>query len=248
MKKILAALLALSMLLALSACAQNPGGTITPQETTAPAATDGPAQDATDFPEHTDPPQTTAPSSGEAETSLFGSIQGGTYENAFLGIGCVLDSNWSIATDEEMAQLNGIVADAITDEVLSEAIQNSGVVYDLYATADQGLVSMNIVLENLGVLYGIAMDEETYVNSSLDQLKTALTSMGMTDVTVEATTVKLAGADHAAVQVHGLYQDVDFYELVVCVKADTYMAAVTVGSYYEDVTDTVIDMFYAVEN
>lgn len=239
MKRIIALILAALMLLSLAAC----GGDGAAQTTAENPSTIIPTADPDDdIPTTASPAETTAPPAEEADP-LMGYYSGTTYNNAFLGIQCKLDENWTVATEEELAQLNGLTADIISDEALAEQLRNSGVVQAFYAMADDGLVVMNIVLENLGLLYGTVLDEERYVDLSLDQLVTALESAGLSDVTTEADTVTFAGSEHAAIRVHGTMSGVDFYELLVCVKVDSYMSVITLASYYEDITDSLAALY-----
>lgn len=120
-------------------------------------------------------------------------------------------------------------------------------VYGLYATANEGLVTMNIVFENLGLLYGTVLSEENYASLSVGQLPDALESAGFADVTAETSTCTFAGAEHAAVTVHGTYSDIDCYEKLVCVKVGSYIAVITVASYYEDITGDLLALYAPID-
>lgn len=230
MKKAFCLLLALVMVLGLAACGSEPESPSRVE--TAPAQLSAEALT-----------EATTEASAEKDEHLLGVFDGSTYVNEFLGIQCQLDENWTIATDEELGQLSGLTADAITDEAIAEQLRNSGIAYALYATADEGLVTMNIVFENLGLLYGTVLDEETYASLSVEQLATALESTGLENVTAETTTVSFAGADHAAIMVHASVSGVDFYEQLVCMKVKSYIAVVTVGSFQEDITSDLLAMY-----
>ena len=133
----------------------------------------------------------------------------------------------------------------MTDADLVEQLKKANVVHLFYATADGGHRSVNVVLENAGVVNGVLLDEKTYMAMSVEQLPAALQSMGLTNVTAETTTVSFAGADHAAVRVHGKLSNVNFYEKIVCIKVGGYFGLVTVASYHEDQTDALLKMFAA---
>lgn len=237
MKKLVSLILALLTVLSMTACGSD---------TAAPTTGEPAPTNVTEAPtEALAEPPTEAPTEAPAEkdTQMLGTVDGSTYTNKFLGIQCQLDENWLIATDEELAQLSGLVADAISDEVLAEQLNSSGVVHAFYATSTDGFATMNIVLENLGLLYGTLLSEETYVEIALGQLPAALESAGLENVTAEAATATFAGEEHAAVAVHGTISGLDFYEKMVCIKADSYIGIVTVGCYYEDITDTLLDLY-----
>lgn len=196
---------------------------------------------------NTVPPTTTAPivtQPAEKDPQL-GNFADGVYTNDFLGIRCEVGSEWTVYSDAELAQLNGLVLDTMTDADLVEQLKKSNVAHLFYATAEGGLRSMNVVLENIGVINGVLLNEKTYIDLSVEQLPAALQSMGLTNVTAEATTVQFAGAEHAGVRVHGVLSGVNFYEKLVCIKVGSYFGLVTVASYGEDTTDALLNMFTA---
>ncbi len=185
-------------------------------------------------------PATTSP--GEKDPQL-GNFSEGVYTNEFIGIRCAVDSQWAVYTDSELAQLNGLVLDAMTDEDLVEQLRKSNVAHLFYATAENGHKTMNVVLENIGLINGVLLDEKAYVELSVEQMPAALQSMGLTNVTAEAVSLRFAGSNHAAVRVHGVLSGVDFYEKIVCIKVGNYFGLVTVASYHEDLTEDLLKMF-----
>lgn len=231
MKRLVSLLISLSMLLALTAC----GGNSAPEDSVTAAPTTAPTQAPTEAP--TEP----------AADPQMGSYENGTYVNEFLGISCALDDSWVLASAEEMAQLQGMSAELVTDEDLAKQLENSGSSMVFYAAADDGLVTMNIMVENLGILYGMALDEKSYLELSGDALPTALESMGFENVTLEMTSVSFLGSEQAAARIHGSFSGVDFYELLIPRKVGTYMSILTVASYYEDITGDLAGMFSLLE-
>lgn len=225
MKRLLVVGLAAVLFLCLCACAEEPEVTAAPTQTTAPATV----------------PATTA----GAKDPQLGDFSDGVYTNYFLGICCEAGEGWTVYSDAQLAQLNGLVLDTMTDADIVEQLKNSNVAHLFYATADGGHRSVNVVLENVGVFNGVLLDEKTYMAVSVEQLPNALQSMGLTDVTATAVTASFAGKGHAAVQVHGTLSGVPFYEKIVCIKTGNYFGLVTVASYHEDETDALLKMFKA---
>lgn len=241
-------------------------GTVTPAETkeaAAPEVTapeeDGPKESEADElpPDGGVPAETDAePAAQEPEDeadSEFGRINGGVYENTYFGIGCELDSDWAFATEAELAEMNGLAASVINDEDLKKAIENSGSVFDMYATSAQGLFSMSVNIEKLNALYGLAITEEAYIDLSIEQLKQMLASVdGVSNAEVEKQRVDFAGAEHFAAKI--AYEvaidaetTVPGYELIVCIKNGNYVAAVTLSTVTVDLTGEAASLFYALE-
>ena len=175
----------------------------------------------------------------------MGDFADGVYSNDFLGISCRVGAKWTVYSDAQLAQLNGLVLDIMTDADIVEQLKKSNVAYLFYATAEGGHLSANVVLENVGVVNGVLLDEKTYMTLSAEQLPAALQSMGLTNATVEEITVHFAGADRPAVRVQGKFSGVNFYEKIVCIKAGDYFGVVTVASYHNDKTDMLLGLFMA---
>ena len=110
MKKAAAMLMAIWML-ALTACGQQPpeqtGGSVEPGTT--------PDQSVTG--------QVDASQPDEEELEM-GSVNGGTYTNAFAGIGCTLDETWVFYTEAQIAELNGFLTDGTSDEDMKKLMEN----------------------------------------------------------------------------------------------------------------------------
>lgn len=204
MKKILSAVLALAVLLALTAC-----GSPAPAEPTVPV---GP---------------------------VLGVTEGSTYTNDFFGMTCTFRDGWLVADEEQLAQIMGVTTDALTQANLD----TTGSAYSLYASAADGLSSVNIVMENLGTVYGMILDTKTYAENSVKQLPAALEAVGMSNVTAQVTTATFAGREETAVTIQATMSGVNFYETMICLKQGSYIAVVTAASYYEDTTADILAVF-----
>lgn len=168
-----------------------------------------------------------------------------TYENSFIGIGCKLDAGWDVFSAEQIAELNGLLASQTDDEAIAKQLESSGTAMPFYAQKEEGLVTLNITLEDLGLLYGSLLDEKQYAEKSIDQVKPALESMGMSNVTTEIGSITFAGSDHVSISISGSLQGISFYETLVCVKTEKHMALITAGSYMTDTTKDILALFYA---
>lgn len=237
MKKITALILALVLVLTLCACGDKSiGGTVTPKETTAGAAgtveTPAPAEE--------------TPAGDADEEFQIGTTSGGEYENAFLGIGCALDENWVFASQEELAQMIGNTAEMFDNEEYAEQMKNANMFYDMFASADQGLVTINVVIQNMGVLYGAVLSEEKYLEIAMESLDEQLGSAGFADIQAETGTVSFAGQERTGLHISSTYQGIPYYCQQVYVKQGSYIAAISLISFSEDITASLLDYFYAV--
>ena len=185
-------------------------------------------------------------SSAEPELQT-GTVNGGVYENDFIGIGISLDDSWDIYDEEQLAELIGLTAEQYDDEKYVEQIEKADLFYDLFASADEGLVSVNVVIQNLGLLYGTVMDEDKIVDMSLEQMDEQLQSAGFSDISAEKITVDFAGAERTGIKSSSLYQGADYFTQQVFIKHGKYMAIFTVSSFFEDITGDVLSQFYGIE-
>ena len=231
--KIISAIITLSLILSLAACgSKDVSGNVTAPET---------KTDANETADNSPAP--------EEATFNIGSTDGGTYTNDYLGIGCKLDETWTFYDEKQLADLNGVVVDSIDNKELadkySESLESGKTVFDMYATSSDGLAQINIVIENLGVIYGNTIDESSYVDLSMDTLKETLDSAGMTNTTVEKISIDCAGATRSGFAASGESEGIAIYEKGICIKKGNYMAIITVSSYTQDTTDTLASLFYS---
>ena len=75
-----------------------------------------------------------------------GSVNGGVYTNEFAGIGCRLDEGWVFYTAEQMAELNGALADGTDNADVKAVLADDPSIFDMYAVSTDGLMVMNVVV------------------------------------------------------------------------------------------------------
>lgn len=114
----------------------------------------------------------------EEQPLKLGTVEGNTYTNTFAGFGCTLGEEWTFLPEEDLLVMAGITAEAVTDEEISQLLQESSVVYDMYATQDDGLCNINVVYEKMSTAHSLLLDEEAYLEASQETIVTALESMG----------------------------------------------------------------------
>ena len=162
MKKLFAMLMALTILMTMAACGQQTtdeaGGTVDPG-----AVADQGTSGQVDMP------------ADDAGTPELGSVNGGTYTNEFAGIGCTLDETWTFYTEAQIAEINGFLTEGTSDEEMRQLMEENQSVYDMYASSTDGLMTMNVVFQNMGLLFGTTMSAQDYVELSAAVSYTHLT-------------------------------------------------------------------------
>ena len=118
----------------------------------------------------------------EAEDDVsLGTNDGTIYENAYFGIGCKLDDQWVMQTDEQILELNNLVADKVSDK-FAEVFESGVVITDMMASNVNQVDTVNTGIEKLN---GVAMlvDENKYIELSDPQVVEMLGSMGIENIT-----------------------------------------------------------------
>lgn len=246
--KILSLLLAV-LLLALLGCGggdKTAGTTQSGEKTGTVEGTVETATAATEAPQEETPQEEAAPAE---EGPLTGALQNNVYTNEYFALGCTLDENWRFNTREEIAQSNSETAEMFDDEDVKAALEDGSSYMDMSAEADEGLVNINAVIENIGVIYGITMDESGYIDAALENndLNAMFTAMGMENVKVEKNEVELAGAAHAGLRIEAEYQGISIYQQMVAVKKNSYVMTVTCTCWGEDILSAMLGYFYALD-
>lgn len=274
MKKLIALLLAAAMILSFAACggtAGLPGGlgsvipssspssepSVEPTEAPAEDTFEAPVDDPTETPVPTeDPTETPAPAEDPTETpteepSASASILGEydtadfVYKNEYLGLQVKYDSAWEVDGMADLAANNGMTEEEFTEEYMSDLMKNRGSAMIFNMSEQGGLVSVNIVLEDIGDLYAATLSEKDYADISKDGAADSLTEIGYSDAVSTVETVNFAGGEHAAVVSTARTDDVDFYMTQVIWKVGRTIAVITLGSGYVDMSDEIIGMFSA---
>lgn len=230
-KSLICILLAIAMIFALSACGSDDkaSGELDKSDVAEPSGTTDVSTDA-DIDEEFD----------------IGTVSGGKYENKFFGFGCDLDSSWTYASEEELVSMLDTTTDQFTDENYREQLKNADMFYDMMVQSGDGYANVNVVVQNIGVMYGALYSEEEIAKANAEELPDQVASAGMEVQSCELTTVQFAGAERNAVSIHSIYEGYDLYQLAVIVKNGSYVGVVTITSFMEDITSNIAELFYAV--
>ena len=179
----------------------------------------------------------------QTDGSPVGVCDGGYYENTFFGIGCELGSDWIISSEEELAEMVGLTADMLDNESYQDVLKNADMFFDLYAMS--GTSTINITVENLGALYGEILSEDEYMDLAIQNVEMMLPSAGYEDMVIEKTTTQIGDKSYKGIAMESTYQGIAMYQRNFIVKVGEYVAAVTVTSAMEDETMDLMGYFFS---
>ena len=237
MKRICAFLLVVAMLLAMAGCSSTPpAGTVTKT----PNATNA----------ITKPTNPTTPQEPEVTVSL-GRLEGGTYENDYAHFGCTLDSSWTYYSAEDLQELSELTQDLLQDSELPQLAQ----ITDMKAENVEELCSVNILYTRLSLqdmLVFSTFTEEQIVDGTLEQKDTmiqAYASAGIEDAQLEKVRFQFLGEEHVGIHTSATIEGIPYYitQAFLYNLGGRYYVTVTMASYVEDNTASLLDLFYPIQ-
>lgn len=241
MKRLFAAASLLALLLTMTACGAvekaPDGGTLTPDTgISAGGQVTAPQPSAAENNED----------GGTSSSDVLGALPGGTYTNKNARLTCRLDESWLFYNESQLLELNGVLTESGSGDVAALA-EGGKAVYDMYAISTDGLMTMNVTYQSLGLLSGSSMTAQEYVELAAAKLPSDLSAGGFTEVEVEVTATDIAAEKSCpTLLVTAKLQDAPMYERMVCLQAGNYIYCVTLCSFTEDVTADMAALFHTV--
>ena len=268
MKKIVSILLIIGMLLSLAACgavgkpaetaptpAPEAAGPVSGEQN-APADEgnasfskkgSAPAQATAAPPEETPVPaeESAAPDEELIDAEdMLGESSGNRYANEMLGIQATLPDDWMILSKEQTAQVMGSIAENFTNEDFADQLRQVGSLCDLYAVAlDISGDNMYIMLLDLGVAYGIVLDEGRFLDLMVQSSRQELSAAGIEVLEAEKEPYEFAGREAMSLRLMGAMGETSFYERIIPVKAGQYMGMIVSASAQESRVDRILGCF-----
>ncbi len=254
MKKILALVLALTMVLGmLAGCSgeEDIAGQVTPIEKEEEVVQQEEPSEAPN--EETEAPEEETEAPTEENAVSLGRLEGGIYTNTYAGFGCELDENWVYYSAEELQELPENANELFAETELGELASGYTQISDMMAENVNDYTTMNVLYTQIGLqerLAYMAMSEEEAVELTLEQedmLIDAYEQAGYENATMEKVTVTFLGEEHTALKTHCTLQGYDYYILqIMDYKCGSYGVTLTVSSFFEDLTQSLLDLFYKV--
>ncbi|MBR4295338.1 MAG: hypothetical protein IKT56_00685 [Clostridia bacterium] len=248
MKKILCILLTIIMLIGLCSCSY----TLLPSDVRGSVNIPGDDKDTTNVPvdvqntlDTSDDVQDTTDNSAEDTESLdfsMGTSSSGVYTNDFLGLSFTAPEGWVFYTDKQILELNNVVSEFYDEDTL-EALKNATIVYDMYATYEDGMQSVNINMEKLSSFEIMSFDVKESLESQIGALKTSYENMGYTDVDVKYQKITVDGKEFDALTLSANLYGYSASVVVFSFIRGNYMANVAAFSFYSGGVEEILKCF-----
>lgn len=247
----------LALMLVLTGCAKaKVSGSVTATEGTAavPTGTVAQTQAAETTQTAAEAETTEAAETTEENPVSLGRMEGGIYTNEYAGFACNLDSNWTYYSAEELQELPENTKELFEGTAVGDSVEGLEFISDMMAENVNDLTTMNVLYQKLSLqerLLYTAMTEEEIADATLaqsDALIESYTQAGMDVTSMEKVTFSFLGEEHTGIRTLGSTNGVDFYILQVFdYHAGQYAVTLTLTSFVEDKTESLLDLFYAVE-
>ena len=114
--------------------------------------------------------------------------------------------------------------------------------FDLYAENPDLPATVNLNFTTLK--QQIDPSNEQVLAAMQAELQSGLEAGSMQNVETELRTVSFLGGETKAVHFYALNQGVDYYGLQIYFSADDRFATLTLGTFGEDKTETLLELFY----
>lgn len=246
MKIVLTAALAATMLFSLTACGGSNAG--------APADTDAAVSAVQETADTADAAQEDAADAAQEDTEAIdenftiGTNDGAVYENTFFNLRLDAAANGlSLADEDQMAQLGNALADELDSETIREALDEGQGFMDLYAYNDDLSETINMNIQNVGVVFGIVGNVEKAVDSILPEMEKQLSDMGIENLTVEKSTCMFQGEETFCVNITGTMNGVPLVEKQLYISEGSYVAFLTASAGSDEACQALLDMVTTAE-
>ena len=101
---------------------------------------------------------------------------------------------------------------------------------------------LELIVEDLGVIYGATLTAEDYVDMTLSDVSASFAAQLDTSECVKEF-VEFGGQMHPAIVISGSVSGIDLYQTMICVKSGNYIFCVSILSFYDDACDVIASYF-----
>lgn len=175
-----------------------------------------------------------------------GTVDGQTYTSDFLGLMCTVPAEYSYLNDTDIAELNELAADSLTDSELvaqmRQRLEDGAQVQDMYAMTEGGLQTVNIMLSKLESEGEV--DMAAFAELATNEMERAYQSIGMSDIEASHETVDFMGSRYEGAYMTAIYEEsAPVYCQQVYMQQGDYVCVISFISYVDDHIAEMMDFF-----
>lgn len=166
--------------------------------------------------------------SGEDPIS-YGIVDGTSYWNESLSIGCDLGEMWEFTSQEELEQINASGEYDLPILMMAEV---------------EGVVGVILEVEQNAVRKSAYQNEEKYLEPLLPTTVAGYTSHGYQNVQASIGDISFLGENHKCFRLYGDLDDGCIYYTIAVAEVGNHLVSATAYSFYQDITDNLISRFF----
>ena len=184
------------------------------------------------------------------EKASFGTWEGQTYTNEYLGLICTFDSDWMIYSASELQEIDSSVEDMLEQTDIAKYLEDMMFFKDMMAENAKELTSVNITYSKMSAQekeHYAKLTEKEIVNKttgSMELLGDTYEQMGMTLKNDSVKDIYFLGEMRTVQYLHFDYMGTPYYAVQIYdYHSGDYATVLTLSSFMEDKTTELLNMF-----
>lgn len=262
-KKIIVALMAMTMSFSAVACTAANSGDATTQEASVEATVEATTEETTESADAASSEDSLEAQANEAledaealEADLeanaipaLGKVDGSTYTNEYFGLKIDLVDGYQFADEEMLSTVYGYATDVLseTDNKAVAKTLESGDAQIVALGYNETGNTVNATVQQNVILTNALFDEKAVMTMSMPSVIEALEAQGMENIKTDITEEEIAGENHTVLKITAQVQGIDYFCKMVNIQKGNYMLAVGTTSFIDDQTDELFSMISAIE-
>ena len=253
-KKIIVALMAMTIAFSAVACTSANTADATTQEASVEATTEETTESA-DAASSEDSVEAQADEVVEDAEALeadleenaipaLGKVDGTNYTNEYFGLQIALEDGYQFADEEMLSTVYGYATDVLSEtdnKAVAKTLESGdaqivALGYNATGNTVNATVQQNVMLANA------FFDEKAVMTMSMPSVMQALEAQGIENVKTDITEEEIAGETHTVLKISGEVQGVGYFCKMVNIQKGNYMLAIGTTSFIDDQTDAMFSM------
>jgi len=184
----------------------------------------------------------------EKEDIDYGTVQDGTYQNTHFGFGYRFEEGWNTKTQKQVWQGNGWDPDKDIRKQMMDALKKPGYFNEMHTENQEQTITVDVGIDNASVLADPDISQADYAEYTAEQNLDHFNQLKVGGVEAELIERTVAGIKMDGVRIWFEDDGTTNYFTFLYMKKGIYATEIKVTCNGEDVTEAILENFFAVEN
>ena len=174
----------------------------------------------------------------------LGKVDGTNYTNEYFGLQIALEDGYQFADEEMLSTVYGYATDVLSEtdnKAVAKSLESGDAQIVALGYNDAGN-TVNVTVQQNVVLANAFFDEKAVITMSMPSVMQALEAQGIENVKTDITEEEIAGETHTVLKISGEVQGVGYFCKMVNIQKGNYMLAIGISSFIDDQTDAMFSM------